>query len=179
MSEIETERLKLIKFTLKDLDELHRLYNNPKVMKSMGKGILTRAKTEEKILTTIEHWQKNNFGVWAVVHKIDNKMIGRCGLYFLDNTPEVQLGYLLDPEYWHQGLATEASKASLRYGFEELKLKEIVAIAKPKNIASQKLMEKLGMKYEKDANYYQTDVVYYKISKKEYQYDSSFYILER
>ncbi len=179
MSEIETERLKLIKFTLKDLDELYRLYNNPKVMKYVGKGILTRAKTEEKILTMIEHWQKNNFGIWAVVHKIDNKMIGRCGLCFLDNTLEVELGYVLDPEYWHQGLATEASKASLRYGFEELKLEKIVAIAKPENIASQRVMEKLGMKYEKDANYYQTNVVYYKISTKEYQPNSSLYVLQR
>nr|WP_293101258.1 GNAT family N-acetyltransferase [Okeania sp. SIO2F4] len=91
----------------------------------------------------------------------------------------MELGYLLNLAYWYQGLATEASKASLISGFEELKLKEIVAIAKPKNLASQKLMEKLGMKYEKDANYYQTNVVYYKISKKEDRYDSSFYILEK
>ncbi len=127
----------------------------------------------------IESWEKNNFGMWAVVHKIDNKMICRCGLCFLDNTLEIELGYLLNPAYWYRGLVTEAAKASLKYGFEKLKLKEIVAIAQPQNIASQKVMEKLGMKYEKDANYYQTKVVYYTIFRKEYYPDSSLYLLER
>lgn len=98
-------------------------------MKYVGKGILTRAETKAKILTTIKSWEKNNFGMWAVVYKRDNKMIGRCGLCFLDNTPEIELGYLLNPAYWYRGLATEAAKASLRYGFEELKLEKIVAIA--------------------------------------------------
>lgn len=117
--------------------------------------------------------------MWAVVHKIDNKTIGRCGLCFLDNTLEIELGYLLNPTYWSRGLATEAAKASLRYGFEELKFKEIVAVVQPENIASQRVMEKLGMKYEKDANYYQTNVVYYTIFRKEYYPDSSLYLLER
>ncbi|MDJ0519843.1 MAG: GNAT family N-acetyltransferase [Trichodesmium sp. MO_231.B1] len=94
-------------------------------------------------------------------------------------TPEIELGYLLNPAYWYRGLATEAAKASLKYGFEELKLKEIVAVAQPENIASQRVMEKLGMKYEKDANYYQTNVVYYTIFRKEYYPDSSLYLLER
>ncbi|WP_287526147.1 GNAT family N-acetyltransferase [Okeania sp. SIO2C2] len=99
MTEIETERLKLRQFILDDLDELYRLYNNPKVMKYVGKGILTKTETEAKILSTIESWNQNNFGMWVIVHKIDNKMIGRCGLCFLDNTPEIELGYLLNPAY--------------------------------------------------------------------------------
>lgn len=117
--------------------------------------------------------------MWAVVDKIKNKIIGRCGLCFLDNTPEVELGYLLDRAYWDQGLATEASKASLRFGFAELKLEKIVAIAHPENIASRWVMEKVGMKYEKEAHYYHTNVVYYSISNKEYQADSSLYVLQR
>lgn len=167
MAKIETERLILRKFTVEDLDELYRLYSNSKVMKYVGKGILTKAETEARILSIIKSWEKYNLGMWAVVHQRDNKMIGRCGLCFLDNTPEVELGYLLNPAYWHQGLATEASKASLKYGFEELNLEKIVAVAQPKNIASRRVMEKVGMKYEKEANYYHTNVVYYTISTKE------------
>ncbi|NEP39593.1 MAG: GNAT family N-acetyltransferase, partial [Okeania sp. SIO2H7] len=68
--------------------------------------------------------------------------------------------------------STEAAKASLRYGFEELKLEKIVAVAQPKNIASRRVMEKVGMKYEKEANYYQTNVIYYTILSKEYQPNS-------
>ncbi|WP_293139811.1 GNAT family N-acetyltransferase [Okeania sp. SIO3I5] len=166
-------------FKSQDLDELYGLYSNPKVMKYVGKGILTKAETKTRILKIIESWKKNNFGMWSVVHKIDNKMIGCCGLCFLDNTLEIELGYLLNPAYWHQGLATEVAKTSLRYGFEEFKLKEIVGIAQPENIASQKVMEKLAIKYEKDANYYQINMVYYKIFRKEYHPDSSLYVLHR
>ncbi|NET44201.1 MAG: GNAT family N-acetyltransferase [Okeania sp. SIO2B3] len=169
MVEIETKRLKLRQFILDDLDELYNLYHNPKVMKYVGKDILTKPETEARIFSIIKSWEKNNFGMWAVVHKRDHKMIGRCGLCFLDNTPEIELGYLLNPAYWYQGLATEAAKASLRYGFEELKLEQIVAVAQPENIASRRVMEKVGMKYEKDANYYQTNVVYYTILSKEYR----------
>ncbi|NET27379.1 GNAT family N-acetyltransferase [Okeania sp. SIO1I7] len=167
MVEIETERLKLRQFILDDLDELYNLYHNPKVMKYVGKGILTKPETEAKIFSIIKSWEKNNFGMWAVVHKRDHKMIGRCGFCFLDNTPEIELGYLLNPVYWYRGLATEAAKASLRYGFEQLKLEKIVAVAQPENIASRRVMEKVGMKYEKEANYYQSSVVYYTILSKE------------
>lgn len=177
MPEIETSRLILRQFSLKDVDELYQFYQNPEVMKYVGTGIITKAETEAKILTMIEHWQKNNFGMWAVVNKINNKMIGRCGLCFLDNTEEVELGYILDQAYWHQGLATEASKASLRYGFEQLKLEKIVAIAVPENIASRRVMEKVGMKYEKEANYYDSNVVYYTISSIEERPDNSLYVL--
>jgi ribosomal-protein-alanine N-acetyltransferase len=107
--------------------------------------------------------------MWAVIHKADGKLIGRCGLCFLDKTPEVELGYLLDKSYWRRGLATEGSHASLKYGFEVIRLEKIVAIAKPENIASRRVMEKVGMKYEKDAYFYNTNVVYYAISRDVYQ----------
>ena len=92
-------------------------------------------------------------------------MIGRCGLCFLDKTPEIELGYTLDKFYGNQGLATEASLASLNYGFEILKFGKIVTIARPENIASQRVMQKVGFKYENDARYYETDVVCYSISR--------------
>jgi RimJ/RimL family protein N-acetyltransferase len=92
-------------------------------------------------------------------------MIERCGLCFLDKTPEIEFGYTLDKLYWNQGLATEASLASLNYGFEILKFGKIVAIARPENIASQRVMQKVGFKYENNARYYETDVVYYSRSR--------------
>ncbi|MDJ0555894.1 MAG: hypothetical protein QNJ68_15915 [Microcoleaceae cyanobacterium MO_207.B10] len=63
-------------------------------MRYVGKGIITRTETETetKLLAIISHWQKHNFGMWAVVDKISHKMIGRCVLCFLDNTDEIELG---------------------------------------------------------------------------------------
>ena len=167
MREIETARLYLRQFTPEDLDDLYRIYSDPEIMKYLT-GVRTREATETAIHTMLKRWEENNFGMWALVHKRDRKMIGRCGLGFLDNTPEVELGYALDKVYWNQGLATEASFASLNYGFQILKLERIVAIARPENIASQRVIQKVGMKYEKNAHYYETDVVYYSISRESY-----------
>jgi ribosomal-protein-alanine N-acetyltransferase len=168
MREIETPRLRLRQFTYDDLDDLSRLYSNPDLMRYVGRGIKTRNETQKALLSLIEHYE-HGFGMWAVIHKADGKLIGRCGLCFLDKTPEVELGYLLDKSYWRRGLATEGSHASLKYGFEVLRLEKIVAIAKPENIASRRVMEKVGMKYEKDAYFYNTNVVYYAISRDVYQ----------
>ncbi|MEG3835202.1 MULTISPECIES: GNAT family N-acetyltransferase [unclassified Microcoleus] len=168
MQEIETARLYLRQFTPDDLDELYRIYSDAEIMKYL-RGVKTIEETEIAIHTMLKRWAENNFGMWALVHKIDHKMIGRCGLAFLDQTPEVELGYALDKLYWNQGLATEASFASLNYGFKILKLERIVAIARPENIASQRVIQKVGMKYEKNARYYETDVLYYSISRESYQ----------
>lgn len=168
MQEIETARLYLRQFTPNDLDDLYRIYSDPEITKYLT-GVRTRQETESAIHTMIQRWEENNFGMWALVHKIDGKMIGRCGLAFLDKTPEVELGYAIDKVYWNQGLVTEASFASLNYGFEILQFERIVAIARPENIASQRVIQKVGMKYEKNARYYETDVVYYSISRETYQ----------
>jgi RimJ/RimL family protein N-acetyltransferase len=168
MQEIETARLYLRQFTLDDLDDLYHIYSDSEVMKYFATGVRTREATETAIHTMLQRWEQNNFGMWAVVHKIDCKMIGRCGLGFLDKTSEVELGYALNKAYWNQGLMTEASLASLNYGFEILKLDRIVAIARPENIASQRVMQKVGFKYENNARYYETDVVYYSISRSQY-----------
>lgn len=168
MREIETQILRLRKFTLNDLDDLYRLYSDADVMRYIGRGIKTRNETQTALSSLIKHYE-HGFGMWAIIHKADHKLIGRCGLCFLDNTPEVELGYLLDKSYWRKGLATEASIASLKYGFEVVKLEKIVAIAQLKNIASRRVMEKVGMKYEKDAYFYNKDVVYYAISRDVYQ----------
>jgi ribosomal-protein-alanine N-acetyltransferase len=167
MPEIETLRLQLRHFALEDLDDLFRIYSNPEVSRYISKGARTKDETKAALINIIKHW-KHGFGMWAVVHKQSSKMIGRCGLCFLDNTPEVELGYALDKLYWNQGLATEASLVSLQYGFEQVGLERIVAIARPENIASQRVMQKVGMKYEKNARYYNSDVVYYALSQADY-----------
>nr|WP_264299979.1 GNAT family N-acetyltransferase [Nostoc sp. MG11] len=152
-------------------------------------SLRTREQTQASLHKHIQHWQQHNFGMWAVIHKDSNKLIGRCGLGFLENTPEVELGYVFDKSYWKMGLGTEASQATLQYGFGELKLDRIVAMsddkpllfetlrervyAKPENIASIRVIQKVGMKYQKNAHYYGKDVVYYAISRSEWQLDNS------
>lgn len=168
--EMETRRLRLRHFTPKDVDELFRIYSDPELFKymmnevSQDKFVLWE-QTRTIVDTLIENWQKHRFGVWAVVYKKNQKLIGHCGFKFLENTRDVQIGYLLLKSYWGKGLATEAASVALKYGFENTDLERVVAIAKHDNIASRRVMEKLGMKYEKDAYYYNNHVAYYSITR--------------
>jgi ribosomal-protein-alanine N-acetyltransferase len=113
MPEIETARLRLRHFNLNDFDYLFRLYSDAEVMRYLSSR--TREQTQASLSKHIQHWQQHNFGMWAVIYKETGAMIGRCGLGFLENTPEVELGYVLDKSYWNMGLATEASLATLKF----------------------------------------------------------------
>ncbi len=177
MPEIETSRLLLRLFTLDDFDDLFRLYSDPEVMRYLSRR--TKEQTQISLYKHIEHWQTHNFGMWAVIHKETGMMIGRCGLGVLANTPEIELGYLFDKSYWYRGLATEAAIATLKYGFGEINLDRIVAIARPQNTASVRVIEKIGMKYQKDAYFYKFKVVYYSLEREAWHPDDSLYILRK
>jgi ribosomal-protein-alanine N-acetyltransferase len=163
MQEIETPRLYLRQFTPNDLDELYRIYSDPEVMKYLSEGVRTREETAADLFEIIADWSKHAFGLWAVVNKQNNQLIGDGGLRFLGKTPEVEVGYVLAKAYWGKGLATEVAAASLKYGFEVLKLEKIVAVAYTENIASRRVMEKVGMKYQYNFDYREGDRVYYSI----------------
>lgn len=166
MPEIETSRLRLRMFTPEDLDALSHITGDAEVMKYLGtSGPRTREKTKNTIDAILRHWDQHGFGIWALDHKADRRLIGWCGLQMLEKTPEVEVAYLLARAYWNQGLATEAARAAIDYCFNELKLDRVVAIARPENVGSYRVMEKIGMKYERDAHYYNVDVVYYAIER--------------
>ena len=178
--EIETERLRLRAFTPDDLDSLCLVFGDTDVMRYLSQGKpRSREDTETGLLRTIEGFKKRGFGMWAVATKDCETVIGYCGLMFLEDTPELELAYGLAKSHWGKRFATEAAQASLRYGFEELKLDRIVAVVHPQNIPSQRVLEKLGMTYTKDAHHYDADLMYYEISKAGYQSDSSQYLLRR
>ena len=177
MYEIETERLLLRQFSLADIDEIYAIYSNDEVMKYVGR-VRTREDVEKYVKGMLKSWQYNQFGMWAIAWKNEPKILGDGGLCLLEGTPlEIEVGYVLDKPYWHLGIATELAKASLRYGFEVLNLDRIVAVAHPENYPSRRVMEKVGMKYEKNAFYYNIDVVYYSISKSDYSSDDSLFVL--
>jgi RimJ/RimL family protein N-acetyltransferase len=177
MPEIETERLLLRMFCPEDLDELATLFRDPEVMRYVGEGQpVNRAEANKALQSIIRHWQTHGFGRWAAVDRQTRKFVGFGGLRSLFGTPEVV--YHLATAHWGKGLATELARASLRFGFEDRKFERIVAIAKPLNAASIHVMEKLGMSYEKPASYYGIDVVQYGISREEFEWDGSAYMLK-
>jgi RimJ/RimL family protein N-acetyltransferase len=168
MNEIETARLYLRQFNTGDLDALYPIFNNPEVVKYM-KAVLpvSREETERALLSIIEHWKRHGFGRWAVTDKKTRELIGYGGLRSLDGIPE--LVYLLDKPYWGRGLATELARDCLKWGFDDRHFARIVAITRPEHTASRRVMEKVGMTYEKEACYHEIDVVQYCISNQTFQ----------
>jgi RimJ/RimL family protein N-acetyltransferase len=165
---IETDRLRLRLFHPQDLDELASMFSDPQVMRYVADGKPAGRDVAEKALTSvIDHWLRHGFGRWAAEDKETRQFVGFGGLRSLFGMPEVV--YHFSPAYWGKGLATELGRASLRYGFEEHRFEKIVAIAKPENAASIRVMEKLGMHYEMNTSYYDIDVVQYTLAREEYK----------
>lgn len=181
MLEIETKRLRLRQYSSEDLDELAIILSDPEVMRYSPRGAIpkdrVRQATQEILEFFINHWKQHGFGVWAVLEKKSNQLIGHCGLNFLPDSTEVEVLYRFAQAYWNQGIATEATEASLRYGFEEAKLARIVAVTLPEHTASRRVMEKAGLKYEKEAYFYNLNVVYYALAQTDYQLKDNLYIL--
>jgi RimJ/RimL family protein N-acetyltransferase len=165
--EIETARLRLRGFSPEDLDALCQVFGDPEVMKYISGGKpRTREATREGLLRSIEGWRKRGFGLWAVVEKASGRMVGYCGLTYLEDTPEIEVAYGLAQFAWGKGFASEAAWASLEFGFNELKLERIVAVVNPSNLASRRVLEKLGMKYTKNVRHYGADLMYYEMAQK-------------
>lgn len=163
-----------------DLDDLFLIFGDSEVMRYFTGGkTRTLAKTETGLRRTIEGWQARGFGFWAVTIKEENTVIGYCGYMLLDGTPEIELAYGIARAHWGKGFATEAARAGLRYGIEEMKLDRIVAVVNPQNVSSQRVLEKLGMRHTRNAHHYDADLMYYEISSKGFKSNDAPYVLRR
>lgn len=168
MREIVTDRMILRMFTMNDVDALALICSNPQVMKYIGLACqpISREEIEEALVSILNHWNKNGFGRLAVVDKESNKLIGYAGLRSHEGTAE--LVYLLDEPYWNKGVATEISRAIIKFGFEVNNFPRIIAMTRPENLASIRVMEKVGMKLEKGDVIYGISAVIYTISKEDH-----------
>lgn len=151
---LETHRLLLRHQIPSDLDDLWALYCNPNITQFIPDAPRSRAEAQEELEWHRHGHPKNrDLGLWATIHKATGKFIGRCGLlpWTIDGQPEVEVAYTIAEDFWGQGLAPEAAQAILRYGFETLNLSRLICLIDPENIASQRVAEKMGMAFEKEA----------------------------
>ena len=148
----ETPRLiirDLEEFDTKGIFELH---SDPEVHKYLGENPIKTIKEAEYIVNYIrKQYIKNGIGRWAVIDKQTNEFIGWTGLKYEEElrktSPYYDLGYRLKKKYWGQGIGTETANKSLNYGFNEFNLTEICAAANINNIASNKILMKIGLRY--------------------------------
>lgn len=150
MTIIETERLLIQEWEPDDWLPFRRIASDPEVMRYIGTGVpWTDERTRQFVARQIENFNRYGFCMWKLVEKATGRLIGHCGLQYLGTTGEIEIGWWLARDCWGRGFATEAAKAALRYGFETLHLRRIVAIVQPDNQASINVTRKLGMKFEK------------------------------
>ena len=145
---LETGRLFLREWRDEDREPFARMNADPRVMEFFA-ATLTAAQTDAMLERVQAHLDRHGFGWWPAELKATGAFVGFIGLavpYFEAHfTPCVEVGWRLAAEHWGRGLATEGARAALRYGFEELGLREIVSFTVPANVRSRRVMEKLGM----------------------------------
>jgi len=151
----ETERLVLRPFVEEDAVELHRILNGDDVLKYFpGPGSPPLEKAERFVAHQIKQWEETGYAWWAADLKETERLIGWNGLQFLPETDETEIGFLIDRDSWGQGLTTEAGRVGVRFAFETVGLEELIALAHPENLASQRVIEKLGLAFVEETEYF-------------------------
>jgi ribosomal-protein-alanine N-acetyltransferase len=148
---IETERLNLRRLSIDDAGFILELLNEPSFIKNIGdKGVRTIADARQYVLNgPVASYQTNGFGLYLVELKESGQAIGICGLVKRDSLADVDIGFAFLPDFWSRGYALESALAVKAYGLDVLKLKRIVAITNPDNEGSIRVLQKIGLKYER------------------------------
>ncbi|MCB0699175.1 MAG: GNAT family N-acetyltransferase [Chitinophagales bacterium] len=165
----ETERLILREFDLSDAPDFYEMNLDNEVMKYTGDVPFTSLEESEELIRNYDRYINHGFGRWTVVLKETNEILGWCGLKYIKSVDEVDLGYRFKRKHWNKGYATEASIASLDIGFNEYDLDLIVGRTMVDNVASRKVLEKVGMTYWKEFDFEEHPGVYYRIFRKDYK----------
>ncbi|WP_294187383.1 GNAT family N-acetyltransferase [uncultured Clostridium sp.] len=135
---LETERLYLRELTQEDYKSLCKILQDKETMYAY-EGAFSDTEVQEWLDRQIFRYKEWNFGLWAVVLKETDEIIGQCGLTMQPwkDTEVLEVGYLFQQLYWHKGYATEAAKACKKYAFEILNVNEVCSIIRDTNVASQ------------------------------------------
>lgn len=165
IEEFETARLLAKKICQTNFDLVLPMYQNKIVMDTLG-GTVSEDIVKERFLKSLAGWEKNGFDAWLWFEKNSNKFVGRAGLRVLELEGErvIEVGYVLLPEFWNQGLASEMASASIEIAYEVLKLKEIVCFTSVTNKPSKRVMEKIGFKYDRNFVYLGEEHMLYRLS---------------
>ena len=148
---LETERLNLRQLSATDAAFILELLNEPSFLTNIGdRGVRTTEDAVRYILQgPVDSYERHGYGLWLVELKDGRVPIGICGLVKRDVLPDADIGYAFLPRFWSRGYAYEAAAAVMRHARETLGLRRVLAIVNPDNAGSIKVLEKIGMKFER------------------------------
>jgi RimJ/RimL family protein N-acetyltransferase len=161
-----TKRLELRALNVDDAPAFFALNSHPEVMRFTHEARLRSLEEAIDAIARYPDFDTVGFGRWGCVLKEEQRLIGFCGLKYLDDLDAVDLGYRFLPEYWGRGLATEASLATIDFGFDVLELDRIIGLVLPDNAGSVRVLEKVGMCLEGEMSYDGQRVLQYSIHSK-------------
>ena len=151
LDSFSTPRLLAERLTPAHLPDVRRMDQNERFMAHLG-GVRDEAATVIYLERNLAHWAIHGFGLWMLRDPAQGALIGRAVLRHLEveGAAEVEVGYGFYPEFWGRGLATEVACACVRIGRDQLGLQSVVAVTLPTHTASQRVMRKAGLGYERD-----------------------------
>lgn len=149
---LETERLRLRKLVNEDAEFIIRLVNTPEWLQYIGDKNIKSIEDAEDYLNNgpIKSYSENGYGLWIMILKETEESIGICGLVNRESLDDIDIGFALLPEYSKLGYAYEAAKATMDYAKDTLAIEKIVAITDQDNHTSIKLLNKLGLEFERN-----------------------------
>ena len=121
-------------------------------------SVSTLEESRSSLERKIRHFEEHGFGMMAVVDRSEDALLGFAGLQLMEGGPEVEIGYYLGRRAWGRGLATELAHALVELAFTELELARLVAVVRPENEASKRVLTKAGLRFEGLEHHYGADV---------------------
>lgn len=164
--ELTTERLRLRAWRLEDVEPMAAINVDSRVGEWLG-GTIDLEETRARLQLYGYHWEEHGFGIWAVEERASGRLVGRTGLMHWDDWTagphDAEIGWTFDPAVWGKGYATEAARTVLDWAATQPGLRTIISITRPDNIASRRVMEKLGMIYRGETVWRGSSQVWYGI----------------
>lgn len=161
MNDLETPRLRLRPCRIEDVDALHAIWTDPAVRRYLWDDVvIPRTLAEQVVAASVADWMTQGYGQW-IVYRDGTDAAGFAGLRLSAwcDAPELLFGLL--PAHWGQGLATEAARAVIDDGFDRLGLNAIVAATDTPNVASARVLDRVGMSFERRGVLNGLDTVFY------------------
>jgi len=167
---LETPRLLLRKKVVEDAPFFFELNADPLVTRYTGDCAFKDLQEAEGIVKyVIGQYEKNGYGRWMVIEKATGNPLGWCGLKYLEESGETDLGYRFMQKYWGKGFATEASLACLEYGFNILNLERIIGRAVKENVDSINVLKKTGMTFCKEEMCHEHEAFIFELKKENFK----------
>lgn len=161
---IETPRLMLRELRPADFDDYARMCADGETMRYLGGEALSAADAWRSLAFFLGHWQLRGFGMWGVVERATDRLIGRIGFHQPEGWPGFEIGWLIERELWGQGLATEGARAVLDLAGPRYGRTHVISLIHPENRGSIRVAEKLGEALEGETELKGTRVLVYGIT---------------